>query len=407
MAVSSKLAKLRKKIAEGSGGGNDHSIFTFWNIPFGGQSILRFLPFDDPISESFWVEKKMVPMSFLDPADDSKIINVQAPCFEMYQTEDLCRVVGHVRALYKEVEELKNAGDTTNSKRIAKVASAHWIKPLFYYQGFVIKPGFAEENTPENPIRIFPMVKQVHTVIKASLSDETINFEGLPTGEFEVDEIKALMSDEDLEESVQEEILQSTLGHNFVLKKTKQGEHPNWLTSTWMLTSKDLLDDEQLGAVAEHGLHDLRKRLPKQPTEEQYDIYEEMMQISIGRLLGTDDGFWNPEWEEAGIKPMKKRGQASSDDKDQGSSGGSSARKSTGSNLSSRLKKQLNKDDDGQKDTPKSVMDRVNKSRSASTEEATEEVAEEAPVEEAPAQTGTTNAALAARIKNRIGKKSA
>lgn len=404
----SMLDNLRKKIAENKTGyTKDNAVFPFWNLATGGNSVIRLLPFEDEVSNGFWTEKKVMPLSFVDPEDDSKILRVMAPCREMYDRSELCPVLGHVRALYKEAKELKNAGDSTGAKRLEDVASAHWIKPTFYYQGFVEKPGMTEEEVPENPIRVFPFLKKIHQVIYSSLSDEDIGFDLLPTGEFTADEIKALLSG-DLDEDEATRILTRTSGFPFSLKKTKSGEHANYQTSTWLLNKEAPLTDEQLEAIANHGLHDLRKRLPNRPSDEQYDVYEEMMKVSIGRLLGTDDGLWNPSWEEDhGIKYFKPKGD-SGDSKGGSSKPKASAKKTaSGSSIASNLKKKMAKEEDSVDSDAVSntVMDNIRKGkgRSVKAADTVEEASGDTATDSSDAEAKpSVNSDLAARIKGRL-----
>ena len=413
----SMLDNLRKKLAESKTGfTKDHSIFTFWNLPTGGNSVVRLLPYEDSVSHGFWTEKKVMPLSFVDPEDDSKILRVMAPCREMYDRSELCPVLGHVRALYKEAKELKNAGDTTGCKRLEDVASAHWIKPTFYYQGFVEKPGMTEEEVPENPIRVFPFLKKIHQVINNSLTDEDIGFELLPTGEFTEAEIKALLSGE-LDEDEATRILTMTSGFPLSLKKTQSGEHANYQTSTWLLNKEAHLSDEHLEAIAKYGLHDLRKRLPNRPSDEQYDVYEEMMQVSIGRLLGTDEGLWNPSWEEDhGIKYFKPKGDSGNAQASGAKAGGTAT--ASGKSLTNKLKKQMeSKGDsvDGDAVTSEVMKNiRTGKGRSVKAAEAetpeaeTPEVAAEAEASSDDSSAkDSTSSALAARIKGRLNKANA
>ena len=413
--ASKKLEALRKRLADkkSSGFTKDKATFPFWNLKVGGFSNVRLLPFDDDVSASFWTEKKMIPMEFIDPNDDSKLLRIQAPCMEMYDAGERCPILAPVRQLYKDAKEKEDEGDTTGAKRCKKAAGKHWIKFAAYYQGFVNKAGFTEEeeDIPENPIRVFPFRKQIHKVISESLEDDSIDFDMIPTGEWEPDDIKALMAGE-LDDETAEMVLEHTNGYNFVVRSKKIDEWANYSSSSWDLQKQAPLTDEQLDAIATHGLHNLRDRLPTKPTEEQIDVYLEMIEVSIGRLLGTDDGYWNPEWEKAGIKPWKpKSGNSDEDgkDSDKDATPSTSARSNAGSKLAERIRNQTaaaDTTDDAGDAEPEQKKTKLSALKNRRAKAAAEEPAAEEPAAEEPAadSSGTANSDLAAKIKARLSQ---
>ena len=363
--VSEALRKFREKAKEQSGGfEKDHSVFPFWNLPFEGSATLRLIPFEDKLSGQFWTEKKIIRMSFVDPQDDSKLIRFEAPCYEMYAKDHKCPVLQPARDLYEEADAQENAGDDQEAERLRKIAGAHWIKPVFYDQGFVVKPGINEAEVPENPVRVFPFLKQIHQVIFGKLmSEEEDGFDFLPTGEFSMQDVNDVLTDGALSEDEIERVLNKFLGINFILKKIQKGKYANYQTSSWSM-SPSMLTEDQLEGLNEHGLHDLRQRLPKQPTDEQYEIMTEMVNVSIGRLMGDDEGLWNPEWAEAGLEPKRDKRASGGDDGDDDKP----AKRRT-SNAAKTLKSQLNRastesggeEDDSASDTTEEVMSKVKK----------------------------------------------
>lgn len=406
--ASKKLEALRKRLKEKKSTGftSDKASFPFWNLKIGGHAIVRLLPFDDEVSASFWTEKKMIPMEFIDPNDDSKLLRIQAPCMEMYDAGERCPILAAVRQLYKDAKKKEEEGDTTGAKRLKKAAGKHWLKFQAFYQGFVIKAGFTEdaEELPENPIRVFPFRKQIHQVISESLEDDSIDFDMIPTGEWEQDEIKALMAGE-LDDETAQMVLDNSNGYNFVIRSKKQDDWANYSSSSWELQKEAPLTDEQLEAIATYGLHDLRERLPKRPTEDQIEVYKEMLEVSIGRLLGTDDGYWNPEWEEAGIKPWRPKGDStdSTTDSDASDDSGTSnsAREAKGNKLAERIRNQVTDTDDSAEEAkPKGAtggLAQLKARRAAAAAAAAD--AEPAGEEEAPK---TSSSDLAAKIKQRL-----
>lgn len=408
--ASKKLEALRKRLAEKKNTGytKDKAIFPFWNLKVGNFSNVRLLPFDDEVSASFWTEKKMIPMEFIDPTDDSKLLRIQAPCMEMYDAGERCPILAPVRQLYKDAKEKEEEGDTTGGKRYKKAAGKHWLKFSAYYQGFVNKAGFTEEeeDLPENPIRVFPFRKQIHKVISESLEDDSIDFDMIPTGEWEAEDIKALMADE-LDEETATMVLEHTNGYDFIVRSKKIDDWANYSSSSWDLQHPAILTDEQLEAISQYGLHDLRALLPTKPTEEQIEVYLEMIEVSIGRLLGTDDGYWNPEWEKAGIKPWKPKGAGSDDGKDSAtdSKPAASARSAAGSKLADRIRKQTAEASDTTTDdepVKKTASLSALKNRRAKQAEEAPAADDDSSSDDADGK--TSNSDLAARIKSRLSQ---
>ena len=396
--MSTMLERMRARVQERSPQfEKDYSIYAFWNLKFGGSSTLRLLPFNDPYTGGFWTEKVMLPMQFTDPNDPTKVVKFMAPCREMYDHANKCPILVPVRELYDEAKELKNTGNTKEAERLQKIAGFHWKKPTFYYQGFVNKSGMAEDETPENPIRVFPFNKKIHQIIYNSIfnSDED-PYETLTCGEFTEEDVQAILEDGDVDMSIFE-------GYNFIVKKMQQDKWADWTTSSGWSKSQSPLTDEQLAAIAEHKLHDLTKRLPERPSEEQYEVLAEMMTLSVNRQLNGEVAVWNTEWEALGFKPLKPRG-----DKD--------------------ASKPASSDDDDDDSTPTetgegagSALDRLKAAR-GKTAEVPAETEDESPAEVAaaadaevkveevavPEEAGETQVSdLAAKIKARVGKKSA
>ena len=395
--MSTMLERMRARIKERTPTyERDYSIFTHWKMKFGASSTLRFLPYNDAYTGAFWAEKVMLPMQFADPEDDSKVIKFLAPCREMYVHNEKCPILAPVRELYAEEKELRNSGDGKGADAIKRIAGFHWKKPTYYYQGFIIKSGFTEEEVPENPIRVFPFNKQIHKMIFASIfeADEDA-FETLPCGEFGVEDVQAILGDGDVDMSKFE-------GFNFILKKNQQGEYADWTTGSTWARSTTMLEEEHLAAIAEHGFHDLTKRLPDRPSEEQYEVLAEMMQVSIDRQVKGENGVWQKEWEEAGFKPFRQR---NSDNDSGGEDGGSPAKSeakasapasggSGSSNALERLKAARGKTQAEPESTPEPEAD-----------ESPADVAAAAEVEDAPTEAATTEVSdLAAKIRARVGK---
>ena len=81
-------AKLKASESKGSGErtGGDNSIYPFWNLKEGEESVLRFLPDGNTDNTFFWVERAMIKLPFagIKGESESKPTIVQVPCVEMY-----------------------------------------------------------------------------------------------------------------------------------------------------------------------------------------------------------------------------------------------------------------------------------------------------------------------------------
>jgi hypothetical protein len=194
-------------------------------------------------------------------------------------------------------------------------------------------------------------------------------------------------------------------GYNFIIKKLQQGDYADWTTGSGWSKSQYSLTDEQLAAIAEHGLHDLSKRLPPRPTDEQYDVLTEMMEVSIQRMLTGENGYWRKEWEEAGFKPFKQREK----------SGGTEAKGTTRTTAASSNAEKASGDSDSTVDSGEAVsaLDRLKAARTKRTDDPTENV-EETPADvaaaaddtpaETPVEQPSSNEDLAAKILARVSK---
>ena len=143
--------------------------------------------------------------------------------------------------------------------------------------------------------------------------------------------------------------------------------------------------------------------MPDRPSDENYDVLVEMMNISIQRQVTGENGIWNKEWEELGFKPLRQRGQkdgdkpAASASTDSDSDGGTEAAGSGASNALERLKAARGK----AAAAPAEVVD-------ASDDSPAEVAAAADDVTTTPEVSGETEVSdLAAKIKARVGKKSA
>lgn len=234
-------AKLKASESKGSGErtGGDNSIYPFWNLKEGGESVLRFLPDGNQDNTFFWVERAMIKLPFagIKGESESKQTIVQVPCVEMYG--DTCPILSEVRGWFKD-------------PALEDMGRKYWKKRSYIFQGFVAEDGLKEQEKPENPIRRFIIGPQIFTLIRSALVDPEL--EDLPTD--------------------------FVHGLDFRMKKGSKGGYADYSTSSWARRERPLSDDEQ-AAIKQHGLFNLNDFLPKKPTEVELKVMKEMFEASV------------------------------------------------------------------------------------------------------------------------------
>jgi len=261
------LAEIRAKLqeAQNNTGGNrqstggDNAIYPHWNIQEGQESVVRFLPDGDTNNTFFWVERAMIKLPFagIKGETDSRPVQVQVPCVEMYNDGSTCPILSEVRPWFKD-------------KSLEDMGRKYWKKRSYIFQGFVVDDPLNEE-TPSNPIRRFIIGPQIFQIIKGALMDPEL--EELPT-----DYLR---------------------GVDFRIKKTSKGGYADYSTSTWSRRERSLTDEEQ-AAVNSHGLFNLSDFLPKKPTDVELKVMHEMFEASVdGEAYDPDR--WGQYFRPAGM----------------------------------------------------------------------------------------------------------
>jgi len=240
------LADIRAKLKEqearqggGSRSGGDNAIFPFWNLKEGEQATVRFLPDGNKENTFFWKERLMIKLPFqgIKSDTDSKPVQVQVPCMEMYG--ETCPILSEVRGWFKD-------------PKLEDMGRKYWKKRSYIFQGFVGTNPLNEETTPENPIRRFIIGPQIFQIIKGALMDP--DMEDLPTD--------------------------SVNGVDFRIIKTSKGGYADYSTSTWSRKSRPL-SEEETKAVEQHSLWNLSDFLPKKPSEVDVKVIKEMFEASV------------------------------------------------------------------------------------------------------------------------------
>ena len=239
------LAEIRAKLKSqesnrsGSTTGGDNAIYPHWNIQEGSEAVIRFLPDRGTENTFFWTERNMIKLPFagIKGQTDSRPIQVQVPCMEMYGKT--CPVLTEVRPWFKD-------------KSMEDMGRKYWKKKSYIFQGFVVTNPLNEYATPENPIRRFIIGPQIFNIIRSALLDPEM--EELPT-----DYVK---------------------GVDFRVNKTTKGGYADYSTSKWSRRER-ALDETERAAIDKFGLHNLSDYRPKEPSEAEVKIIKELFEKSV------------------------------------------------------------------------------------------------------------------------------
>lgn len=256
--IRARLKEQEDRSSGKSPSGMDNAIYPFWNMKENEQASIRFLPDGNPDNTFFWVERLMIklPFSGVKGDTDSRPIQVQVPCMEMYN--ETCPVLTEVRAWFKD-------------PALEDMGRKYWKKRSYIFQGFVVDDPMKEDQKPENPIRRFIIGPQIFKIIKAALMDP--DMEDLPT-----DYVN---------------------GVDFRLTKTSKGNYADYSTSNWARRERPL-NDEENAAIETHGLFTLDSFLPKKPDETAVKVIKEMFEASVnGEPYDPDK--WSQYFRPAGM----------------------------------------------------------------------------------------------------------
>ena len=258
--IRAKLQEAQSKSTGQSTGGGDNAIYPHWNMQEGKEAVIRLLPDGNPNNTFFWVERAMIKLPFagIKGETDSRPVQVQVPCVEMYNDGTACPILSEVRGWFKD-------------KSLEEMGRKYWKKRSYIFQGFVRENPMNEDKTPENPIRRFIIGPQIFATIKSALMDPEL--EELPT-----------------------DLLR---GLDFRITKTAKGGFADYSTSKWARKESALTEAEQ-AAIEAHGLFDLSTFLPKKPTDVELKVMKEMFEASVdGQPYDTER--WGQYFRPAGV----------------------------------------------------------------------------------------------------------
>jgi hypothetical protein len=207
----------------------------------GKEAVVRFLPDGNSANTFFWVERAMIKLEFagIKGDTDSRKVQVQVPCVEMYNDGTACPILSEVRGWFKD-------------KSLEEMGRKYWKKRSYIFQGFVVEDPIKEDKTPENPIRRFIIGPQIYQIIRSALMDPELD--ELPT-----DYLK---------------------GVDFRIAKTSKGGFADYSTSKWSRRERALSETEA-AALATHELFNLSDFLPKKPTDVELKVMKEMFEASV------------------------------------------------------------------------------------------------------------------------------
>jgi hypothetical protein len=264
--IRAKLQEAQSKSTGQSTGGGDNAIYPHWNMQEGKEAVIRLLPDGNSANTFFWVERAMIKLPFagIKGETDSRAVQVQVPCVEMYNDGTACPILTEVRGWFKD-------------KALEEMGRKYWKKRSYIFQGFVVEDPIKEDRIPENPIRRFIIGPQIYQIIRSALMDPEL--EELPTDFMR--------------------------GVDFRIAKTSKGGFADYSTSKWSRRERAISDADK-AAIEQFGLHNLSDFLPKKPTDVELKVMKEMFEASVdGEAYDMDR--WGQYFKPAGM------GQATGD----------------------------------------------------------------------------------------------
>ena len=239
--IRAKLQEAQSKSTGQSTGGGDNAIYPHWNMQEGKEAVIRLLPDGNSANTFFWVERAMIKLPFagIKGETDSRAVQVQVPCVEMYNDGTACPILTEVRGWFKD-------------KALEEMGRKYWKKRSYIFQGFVVEDPIKEDRIPENPIRRFIIGPQIYQIIRSALMDPEL--EELPTDYMR--------------------------GVDFRIAKTSKGGFADYSTSKWSRRERAIADADK-AAIEQFGLHNLSGFLPKKPTDVELKVMKEMFEASV------------------------------------------------------------------------------------------------------------------------------
>jgi hypothetical protein len=241
MALSLEQLKAAFKQPERSGNTLPNNYYPFWNMKNGEQAIVRFLPDKDSNNPlGFLVERLSHALTI---NGERKTI----PCLRMYGED--CPICAVSAAYYKD-------GDKENGKK-------YWRKKSHIAQALIVEdPLDADDDTgetAEGKVKFISLSYQLYNVIK----------DAFESGELE--EVPFAYEN----------------GCNFIIKKTQQGDYPNYTTGSKFARNESDLTADEIEYVEEQ-LAELSTLLPANPGREKVEAMLEAA-LTGGEYVDDND----------------------------------------------------------------------------------------------------------------------
>lgn len=247
LSIEQLRANFKKNDQETTGNSRPNNYYPFWNIAEGSTAQVRFLPDanqDNPMG--FMVEKLM----------HNLVINGEkknTPCLKMYGEDcPICKVSA---AYYKDEDKVNGKKYWRKKQHIAQVLVKEDPMP----------PTDDSGETHEGKLRFVAMGFQIFNIIKDAFESG------------ELDEVPFAFSE----------------GTDFLIKKTKQGEHASYSLSKFARRSTDLTEDEV--ALAQEQSIDLATLLPPNPGYEKTEALLEAALTGAAYEEGSSSGASDSE----------------------------------------------------------------------------------------------------------------
>lgn len=236
----------------------DGANFPFWEQPSNTLSVTRFLPDGDMDNPFFWQEFFTIKLLFSGiEGQTDQPVEVTVPCMKTWKEN--CPIISETKSWWGTDRE--------------EEARQYYFKRKYIYQGFVVRSELEEANVPENPIRRFTFGPQIHKIIYNYVTDPDLRYS--PT---------------DPEN-----------GRDFRISRIQAGSgFPDYSASSWAMDNR-ALNENEVNAIEQYGLFELKDFIPKKPTSEEVAIISDMFRASVNGEE-YDPARWANFYRPAGLK---------------------------------------------------------------------------------------------------------